>query len=192
MEMWKLIRSFLDISLGHPLCQKPSRLLSGTSSVLLDSLDDVLENPGVWPLSMRIEIWKFICSFLDVSLGHPLCSKPPRLLSGTSSVLLDSLDDALENPGVWPLSMRIEIWKFIRSFLDVSLGHPLCPSFSLSLRNDILYITGGNHGKRSCELRDSFMKNPNLILLHSTRRTLNIVKPPDIIKGTISFSKTRL
>jgi hypothetical protein len=37
---------------------------------------------------------------VDVSLGHPLCQKPPRLLSGTSSVLLDSLDDFLQNPGV--------------------------------------------------------------------------------------------
>ena len=82
---------------------------------------------------------------------------------------------------------RIEIIEIVSDFDNLLLS-----SFSLSLRNDILYITGGNHGKRSCELRDSFMKNPNLILLHSTRRTLNIVKPPDIIKGTISFSKTRL
>jgi hypothetical protein len=51
-----LIRSFLDVSLGHPLCQKPPRLLSGTSSVLLDSLDDALENPGVRPLTMKVEM----------------------------------------------------------------------------------------------------------------------------------------
>jgi hypothetical protein len=41
-----------------------------------------------------------ICSFLDVSLGHPLCQKPPRLISGTTSILLDSRDDALNNPAV--------------------------------------------------------------------------------------------
>ena len=120
VDIWKLIRSFLDVSLGHPLCPTPPRLRSGTSSVLLDSLDDALENPGVWPLSRRVEIWNFIRSFLNISLGRPLCSKPPRLLSGTSSVLLDSLDDALENPGVWPLSRRVEMWKLTRSFLYVS------------------------------------------------------------------------
>jgi hypothetical protein len=38
-----LIRSFLDVYYGYSLCQKPPRLLSGTFSVLLDSLDDALE-----------------------------------------------------------------------------------------------------------------------------------------------------
>jgi hypothetical protein len=32
-----------------------------------------------------------------------------NLLSGTTSVLLESLDDALENPGVRPLPRKIEI-----------------------------------------------------------------------------------
>ena len=120
VEIWKLIDGFLDVSLGHPLCQKPPTIFSGTSSVLLNSLDDALENPGVSPLSMKVEMWKLIHSFLDVSLGHPLCQKPPRLLSGTSSVLLDSLDDALENPAVRPFSMEVEMWKLVRSFLYVS------------------------------------------------------------------------
>jgi hypothetical protein len=34
-----------------------------------------------------------ICSFLDVSLRHPLGQKLPKILSGTTSVLLDSKDD---------------------------------------------------------------------------------------------------
>jgi hypothetical protein len=34
--------------------------------------------------------------------------KTPRLLSGTTSILLDSLFDALENPGVGPLSRKVE------------------------------------------------------------------------------------
>ena len=52
--------------------------------------DDALENPGVRPLSGQEEIWKFICSFLNVSLRHSVYQKPPRLLSGTPSILLDS------------------------------------------------------------------------------------------------------
>ena len=31
------------------------------------------ENPGVGPLPRQVEIWKLICSFLDVSLRHPPC-----------------------------------------------------------------------------------------------------------------------
>ena len=80
-----------------------------TSSVLLDSLDDALENPGVRPLSRKVEIVKLIQTFRDVYYGYPLCQKSPRLLPGTTSVILDSLDDALENPGVRPLSRKVEI-----------------------------------------------------------------------------------
>ena len=47
--------------------------------------------PGAGALSRMVDIWKLICSFFDVSLGHPLCQKPPRHLSGTTSVLLDSM-----------------------------------------------------------------------------------------------------
>ena len=72
-------------------------------------LDDALENPGVGQLSMKVEIWKLICSFIDIYKRHPLYQKPPRLLSGTSSVLLDSLDEALENPAVRPLSRKVEL-----------------------------------------------------------------------------------
>jgi hypothetical protein len=72
-------------------------------------LDDALENPGVSPLSMKVAKRKLIGSSLDVSLGHPLCQKPPRIVSGTSSFLLDYLDDALENPGVGPLFRRVEM-----------------------------------------------------------------------------------
>ena len=57
--------------------------------------DDVLENPGVGPLSRWEDIWKLICSFLNVSLRHLSCQKPPRLLSGTTRVLLDSMEDTL-------------------------------------------------------------------------------------------------
>jgi hypothetical protein len=47
-------------------------------------LDDALEKPGVGTLSGQVDIKKLICSFLDVSLGHPLCiKKTPRLLAGT-------------------------------------------------------------------------------------------------------------
>jgi hypothetical protein len=56
IQQRKLIRSFLDVPLGHPVCQKPPRLLSGTSSILLVSLDGALENKGVSPLSMKVEI----------------------------------------------------------------------------------------------------------------------------------------
>ena len=89
-------------------------------------LDDVLENPGVGPLSKRVETWKLICSFLDVSLGHPPSQKPPRLLSGTSSVLLDSMMTLWRHIGDGALPRQVQIWKLICSFLGVSLGHPPC------------------------------------------------------------------
>jgi hypothetical protein len=38
-----------------------------------------------------------------------IMSKPLRLLSETTSVLLDSMDDALENPGVRPIPGKVEI-----------------------------------------------------------------------------------
>jgi hypothetical protein len=104
-----LIHTFLDVYYGYSLCQKPPRLLSRTSSVLLDSLDDTLEIPEVRPLPSKVEIWKLIHTFLDVYYVYSLCQKPPRLLSGTSSVLLDSLDDAPENPGVRPLPRKVYI-----------------------------------------------------------------------------------
>jgi hypothetical protein len=47
--------------------------------------------------------------FLDKYHGYSLYLKPPRLLSGTTSALLDSLDDALENPGVRSLPRKVEI-----------------------------------------------------------------------------------
>jgi hypothetical protein len=50
------VETYLGEYQGHPLCQKPQRLLSGTISVLLDSLDDAMENPGVGPLSRKVEI----------------------------------------------------------------------------------------------------------------------------------------
>ena len=93
VEIWKLICSLLDVSLGHPPCQKPQRLLSGTTSVLLDSRRMLWRHIGDEALPRKVEIWKLECSFLDVSLRHPYCQKPPRLLSGTSCVLQDSKDD---------------------------------------------------------------------------------------------------
>jgi hypothetical protein len=95
--------------LGNSLCQKPARILSGTASVLIDSLDDALENPGVRPLPRKVEIPKLIHIFLDLYYGYALTQKPPRVLSGTTSVLFDSLDDALENPGVKTLPRKVEI-----------------------------------------------------------------------------------
>ena len=77
-----LICRFLDVSLRPPPCEKPPRLLSGASSVLLDSMMTLWRHIGDGALSGQVEIWKFICSFLDVSLGHPLCQESPRLLSG--------------------------------------------------------------------------------------------------------------
>jgi hypothetical protein len=46
---------------------------------------------------------------MNASKGMQICQKPPILLSGTTSVILDSLDDALENPGVRPYSSKVEI-----------------------------------------------------------------------------------
>ena len=92
-EIWKLIYSFLNVSLGYQLCQKPPKLLSGTTSILQDSMMTLWRHLGDGAIPRQVEIWKLIYSFLNVSLGHPLCQKPPRLLSRTTSVLLDSKDD---------------------------------------------------------------------------------------------------
>jgi hypothetical protein len=63
-----------------------------------------------------------IQTFLDVYYAYPLPQKSPRLLPGTTSILLDSLDDALENQGIRPLPnighlkkmcVRIEIFYFL-------------------------------------------------------------------------------
>ena len=128
VDIWKLIQTFHVLYYGYPLRQKSPRLLPGTTSALLDSVDDTLENPGIKPLPRKVEIGKLIETFLDVYYGYPLCQQPPRLLSGTTSVLLDSLDDTLgnpgvrpllRNPGVRPLPRKVEIWNLIQTFLDV-------------------------------------------------------------------------
>ena len=79
--------------------------------------------PGVRPLPRRVEISKLIQTFLDVYYGYSWCQKQQRLLSGTTSVLLDSLDDALENPWVRPLSRRVEFWKLIASLMYIRYIH---------------------------------------------------------------------
>ena len=50
----------------------------------------------------------------DIQYGK----KTPRLLSGTTSAILDSMDEALKKPGVGPLSW-MDGW-------NVSLGDTLC------------------------------------------------------------------
>ena len=107
------IYSFLNVSLGHPPCQKPPKLLSGTSSVLLDFMMTLWRHMGDGALLRVVEIWKLICSFLDVSLRHSPCQK---LLSGTSSVLLDSMKTLWRHMGDGALPRQVEI--------DVSLRHP--------------------------------------------------------------------
>jgi hypothetical protein len=49
-----------------------------------------MDNPRVRPLSRKVEIGKLIDDFLGVNYGYLSCQKPSRLLSGTTSVLLDS------------------------------------------------------------------------------------------------------
>ena len=139
-EIWKLICSFLDVSLRHPPCQKPPRLLSGTSSVLLDSMMMLWRHIGYGALPKREEIWKLICSSLDVSLGHPSSQKPTGLLSGTIIVLLDSMMTLWRHIGDGALPRHVEIWKFVRSFLDISLRHPPCqkPPRLLSWTSSVL------------------------------------------------------
>jgi hypothetical protein len=66
-----LIQTFFDVYYGYASCQTPLRLLLGTTSVLLDSLDDALENTGIMPLPRKVEIRKLIHTFLDVYYGYP-------------------------------------------------------------------------------------------------------------------------
>jgi len=116
VENWKLICNFLEVSLRN--LQRPLRLQGW-------HLDDALENPGVGRLSRRVETWKLICSFLDVYFRHPQSQRPPRLLSGTSSILLDSMMTLWRHIWDGALPRKVEIWKLICSFLDVFLRHPL-------------------------------------------------------------------
>ena len=124
VEIWNLICSFLGVSLRHLPSQKPPRLLSGASSVLLDFIMTLWRHIGDGAHPRKVEIQKLICSFLDESLGHPSCQKHPRPLSGTTSVLLDFMLTLWRHIGDEALPRKVENWKFICSFLDVSLGHP--------------------------------------------------------------------
>ena len=92
-ETWKLICSCLDVSFGHPPCQNRLRLLSGTPSVLLDSMMTIWRHIGQEAIPRQLEPWKLIQTFVEAFKVHPLCQKPPTLLSGITSVLLDSMDD---------------------------------------------------------------------------------------------------
>ena len=151
------------MSLGHLLCQNPPRLLSGTSSVLLDSMMTLWRHIGDGALPRKVETWKLICSFLDVSLRHPPSQKPLRLLSGTSSVLLDFMMKLWRHIGDDALPRQVEIWKLICSFLEVSLRHPPCQkpprllsgTSSVLLDSIILYISDAVcicHSNKSLEI----------------------------------------
>jgi hypothetical protein len=76
-----LIQSLLDVYYVYSLCENPSRLLSGTTSVLLDPLDDALENPGVRPLPRKEEICILWIPIMSKATKTPLRNyqRPVRL-----------------------------------------------------------------------------------------------------------------
>jgi hypothetical protein len=63
---------------------------SGTTNILLDSLDDALENPGVRPLSREADILKLIHTFFDVYYvkNHQDSSQEPSILRRSESSIL--------------------------------------------------------------------------------------------------------
>ena len=67
-------------------------------------------------------------------------SKLPRLLSGTTNALLDSMMTHLRHIGDGALPRKVEIWKLVYSFLDVFLEHPVCqiPQSLLSETSSVL------------------------------------------------------
>ena len=99
---------FIAVSLGHPLSQQPRGLLSGTSSVLLHSMMRLWKHIGDGALPRQVESSKSIHSFLDVYKEPPICQIPPRLLSGTSSILLDSKMTVWRHIGDGALPRQVE------------------------------------------------------------------------------------
>ena len=64
-------------------------LLSGTTTVLLDPLDDVLENLRDRQLPGYVEIWKLIHSHSGVYLGHfYVMGGVPQFVGGGIQILL--------------------------------------------------------------------------------------------------------
>jgi hypothetical protein len=166
IEIWKLICSFLDVFVWHPLCQKPLRLLWGTPSVLLDSMMTLLETHWRWSTSQAGRDLKIDMQLPWCILGTSIMSKtnktplrnlhrPLKLLGGRSGELRCyttsqdgrdlkintslpwcilsigilhvknhqdpiqeppmSLNEALENPWILPLSRKVEMSRFINS-----------------------------------------------------------------------------
>ena len=126
ISFYPLLWSCLNICTVSPLSLHGRHRAEKRSNaqVLLIHLQFNYFSTIVGRLSGRVETWKLICSFLDVSLGHPPCQTPPRLLSGTSSILLDSMMTLWRHIGDGALPRKVETWKLICSFLDVSLRHP--------------------------------------------------------------------
>ena len=98
-------------------------------------LEDALDFPQVGPLFRRKDIWILISSFLDVYLGHPVCQTPPRDLSGNNIVLLDSMMTLRRHIGEGALPRKVEIWKLMCNFPDVSLRHKLVVIYGNCLWN---------------------------------------------------------
>ena len=61
-------------------------------------------------------------------------------------------------------------------------------SFSLKMRKNTLFICGGNTGDKIKELKNSFKKNHDLILIDHSNNSSKIVSPPDLLKGNFIFN----
>ena len=105
----QLPQCFLGTSNMSNTTNTPLRNLQHPRRLPGRQLEDTLEKQRVGTLSRNAEIWKFIHSFLDVSFRHQTCQEPPRLLSGTFSVLLDFKMMLWRHIGDEALSRKVEI-----------------------------------------------------------------------------------
>ena len=117
----KMNMQLLSYNLGTSIMLTTTKMLLGTTSILTDSMMMLWRHLGDGVLSRMVETWNLIYSFIDVLFVHPPCQKQPRLLSGTTSVLLDSTMMIWRHIGNGAFPGQVEIFKFICSFLDVIL-----------------------------------------------------------------------
>ena len=86
--------------------------------------------PGIWTTfqeerDLKIDMHLPWC-ILEASTISKTTNTPLRNLQRPHRLQRWHLDDALENPGVGPVSRWAETWNLICSFLDVYLRHSPC------------------------------------------------------------------
>ena len=82
--------------LGTFIMSKSPKIPVGTTGVILHSMMILWRHIEDGALPGKVKMWKLICSFHDVSVGHPVCKVQPLRNQQHPHKLLD---DALEGEG---------------------------------------------------------------------------------------------